>query len=134
MENQRIILFMALAIVILFMWEAWQEKTNPPVQRVVQTQPQSSEVVTPGSDITTAKPVENIAQDTAHAGGGALEGFDCAGMVVGLDFEGDGEAVADVDDPGVFLASTDEDAIRLGREGAQQRLGVLVGAMLAPHD
>jgi len=64
MENQRVILFMALAIVILFMWESWQDKVNPPSQRVVQTQPQSSEVVTPESQVSSAQPVENINQDT----------------------------------------------------------------------
>jgi len=61
MENQRIILFMVLAIVILFMWEAWQEKVNPPPQQIIQPQ---SEVVTPESQISSAQPVENISQDT----------------------------------------------------------------------
>jgi len=49
MENQRIILFMALAIVVLFMWEAWQDKNGPPIQQVVQS-PTPREVVTPASD------------------------------------------------------------------------------------
>ncbi len=44
MDNQRIILFLALAIVVLFMWEAWVENTNPPVPTVVQ---QSSPVLSP---------------------------------------------------------------------------------------
>ncbi|MBI4875128.1 MAG: phosphoribosylformylglycinamidine synthase subunit PurL, partial [Acidobacteria bacterium] len=45
---------------------------------------------------------EDVAQDAAHAGGGALERLDEAGVVVGFDFEGDGPAIADIDDAGVF--------------------------------
>ncbi|MDX1812072.1 MAG: membrane protein insertase YidC, partial [Gammaproteobacteria bacterium] len=29
MDNQRVILFLALAIVVLFMWDAWEKKNNP---------------------------------------------------------------------------------------------------------
>ena len=47
--------------------------------------------------------------------------------------ERDGDAVADVNDAGVFLARADEDFRRLGGEGLEQRLGVFVAAMLAPH-
>ena len=50
-----------------------------------------------------------------------------------LDLERDGDAVADVNDAGVFLARADEDFRRLGRESLEQRLGVFVAAMLAPH-
>ena len=77
---------------------------------------------------------ENVADDAAHAGGRALERLDGAGMIVRLDFEGDGQPVADVNDAGVFLARADEDAGRLGGEGLEERAGVFVGAMLAPHD
>ncbi len=77
---------------------------------------------------------ENVADDAAHAGGRALERLDGAGMVVRFDLERDGQPVADVDDPGVFLARADEDAGRLGGKVLEQRAGVLVGAMLAPHD
>jgi len=52
---------------------------------------------------------------------------------VRLDLERDGDAVADVNDAGVFLARADEDLRRLGGEGFEQRLGVFVAAMLAPH-
>ncbi len=55
-------------------------------------------------------------------------------MIVRLDLEGDGEAVADVNDAGVLLARADEDFRRLGRERLQQRTRVFVAAMLAPHD
>src|SRR5208283_1057771 len=76
----------------------------------------------------------NIADDAAHARGRALERLDRAGMIVRLDFKGDGQAVADVNDPGIFLPRPDEDARRFGGKGPEQRAGVLVGAMLAPHD
>ena len=55
-------------------------------------------------------------------------------MIVGLDFERDGQAVADVNDAGIFLARADEDARGPGGKGLEERAGVLVGAMLAPHD
>ena len=40
-------------------------------------------------------------------------------MVVRLDFEGDGQSVADVHDPGVLLARADENARRFGGESSQ---------------
>jgi len=50
-----------------------------------------------------------------------------------LNLERDGDAVADVNDAGVFLARADKNLGRLGGEGLEQRLGVFVAAMLAPH-
>jgi hypothetical protein len=52
---------------------------------------------------------------------------------VRFDLERDGEAVADVNDAGVFLARADEDFRRLGGKSLQQRARVFVAAMLAPH-
>ena len=52
---------------------------------------------------------EDVAHDAAHAGGRALKRLDCARMVVRLYLERDGQAVADVNDAGVFLARADED-------------------------
>ena len=75
---------------------------------------------------------EHVAQDPADAGGGALERLDRARVVVRLDLEGDREPVADVDRAGV-LARADQHVRPLGREAAQQLLGVLVGAVLGPH-
>ncbi len=49
-----------------------------------------------------------------------------------LDFEGDREAVADIDGTRV-LAGADEHVRPFGREATQQLLGVLVGAVLRPH-
>ena len=55
-------------------------------------------------------------------------------MVVRFDLERDGNAVADVNDAGIFLARADEDARGPGGESFEERAGVFVGAMLAPHD
>jgi hypothetical protein len=38
-----------------------------------------------------------------------LEWFDRAGMIMRFDLERDGQAVPDIDDPGVFFARTDQD-------------------------
>ena len=54
-------------------------------------------------------------------------------MIVRLDFEGDGQSIADVHDAGVLLASAHENFLRLGWERFEQRAGVFVGAMFAPH-
>src|ERR1700730_4802967 len=45
---------------------------------------------------------EDVAQNSAHAGGGALKRFDEARMIVRLDFESAGPSVADVDDAGIL--------------------------------
>ena len=45
-------------------------------------------------------------------------------MVVRFDFERDGQAVADVNDAGVFLARADKDFLGFGGEGFEQRAGV----------
>ena len=75
---------------------------------------------------------EDVTQDAADAGGGALEGLDSAGVVVGLDLERAHDAAADVDRSGV-LAGAHDDVLALGGQRAQQLLGVLVGAVLAPQ-
>ena len=75
---------------------------------------------------------EDIAQDPPHAGGGALVGLDRRRMVMRLDLERDGEAVADGDDPGVLPGAL-QDPGGLGREGLQDGARVLVGAVLAPE-
>ena len=75
---------------------------------------------------------EDVAQDAPDAGGGALEGLDRGGVVVRLDLERAHETVTDVHRAGV-LAWTHDDLRALGGERAQQLLGVLVGAVLAPQ-
>ena len=78
---------------------------------------------------------EDVAHDAADAGRGALVRLDVARVVVRLDLERDGQALADVDDAGV-LAHADEHPVapRQVAELAQVHLAALVGAVLAPHD
>ncbi len=75
---------------------------------------------------------EDVAQDPADAGRGALERLDGAGVVVRLDLEGDRPALADRDGAGV-LARPHQHPLALGRQPAQQLAGVLVGAVLGPQ-
>ena len=75
---------------------------------------------------------EDVADDAADAGGGALEGLDRRRVVVALDLHGHGPAVADVDDAGV-LAGALQDARPAGGEAPEDGPRVLVAAVLAPH-
>ena len=76
---------------------------------------------------------EDVAQDAADPGGGALKGLDRARVVVRLDLEGDRPAVADGDRAGV-LARAHEHAVALGRQAPQELARVLVGAVLGPEE
>ena len=79
----------------------------------------------------------DVADDAADAGGRALVGLDVGRVVVRLDLEGDGPAVADVDDAGVLADAGQHAGAHLVGGGlaevAQVHLGRLVGAVLAPH-
>ena len=75
---------------------------------------------------------EDVAQDAADAGRGALVGLDVGRVVVAFHLEDDGLPIADVDDAGV-LAGTADHPGRLGGQLAQPLLRRLVGAVLAPH-
>src|SRR5680860_630295 len=75
---------------------------------------------------------QDVADDAADAGRGALERLDEAGMVVALDLERHRHAAADVDHPRV-LPGPHQDALALRGQGAQVGLGALVGAVLRPH-
>src|SRR5690606_32210260 len=78
---------------------------------------------------------EDVADDAADPGGRALVRLHVRGVVVRLDLEGDGPAVADVNHPGV-LPHADEQRVALrGLRGElpEVHLGRLVGAVLAPH-
>jgi hypothetical protein len=55
------------------------------------------------------------------------------GVIVGFSFEDDAEAIADVDDSCVLLASFDTYGITGRGEEAKQWLGVLVATVFAPH-
>ncbi len=75
---------------------------------------------------------EDVPQDAAHPGGGPLERLDEAGVVVGLDLEDGGQAVADVHHPGVLPRALQH--LRAGGgQPLQVHLARLVGAVLAPH-
>ena len=74
----------------------------------------------------------DVAEDSADAGRGALERFHRRRMVVALDLERDRLAVAEVEHPGV-LAGTLEDALAFAREASEQQGGVLVAAVLGPE-
>ena len=75
---------------------------------------------------------ENVAQDSADAGGRALKRLDEARMVVRLDFENGDEAIADVDDACVFARPLHH--VRTARrQPLQMHARGFVGAVLAPH-
>ena len=75
---------------------------------------------------------EDVADDAADAGRGALVGLDERRVVVRLDLEDGRQAVADVDGAGVLAR-----ALHHPRAGGRQRLQVharaLVAAVLRPH-
>ncbi len=75
---------------------------------------------------------EDVAQDAADAGRGALMRFDIGGVVVALHLEDDRLIVADIDDARIFARPADHLWPR-GRQGAQPFLRALVGTMLVPH-
>ncbi len=80
---------------------------------------------------------EDVAQDAAHAGGGALVGLDVGGVVVALHLEDHGQGVArlvrpDIDHAGILAGAADD--LRAGDgQGAQPFLRGFVGAVLVPH-
>src|SRR5437660_7829158 len=76
---------------------------------------------------------EDVADDSANAGGCALERLNCTWMIVALDFERDCPAVANIDDPGVFFASFNQDIWSARRKFLQFLSRIFVRAVLAPH-
>src|SRR4029453_17884416 len=76
---------------------------------------------------------EDVAQDPADAGGGALVWLDRRRAVGPRGLEGDGEPITDRDDARVLTRARD-DALATGRERPEERLRALVRAMLRPHD
>src|SRR3982074_1912848 len=76
---------------------------------------------------------EDVANDAADAGGRALKRFDRARVIVALDFERDCPAVANIDDPGVFFASFNQDIWSARRKFLQFFSRIFVRAVLAPH-
>ena len=76
---------------------------------------------------------EDVADDAADARRGTLVRLDRGRVVVRLDLEDDGEPAADVDDARVLLAGLHAHGLAGGGEAAQEGLGVLVAAVLAPE-
>ena len=74
---------------------------------------------------------DDVAQDPADAGRGALERLHRRGVVVALDLERDGDPVADVDHARVLARPLQDTLARRGQRG-EQRPRMLVGAVLAP--
>ena len=75
---------------------------------------------------------ENVAQNAANAGGGALKRLNKAGMVVRFDFEGNGVIAADINDSGIFSRPLQHQLAASGQL-AEMNARAFVGAMLAPH-
>jgi hypothetical protein len=77
---------------------------------------------------------ENVAVDPAHARCRSLVRLNGRRVVVALNFEGASQAVTDVDDPCVFLAGFHQHVWPFFGKGFEPLDGVLVRAVLAPHD
>ena len=102
----------------------------------------SSLVPLPGRDFAEAQRIEhrnrtrahreNVAQDSADAGGRSLERLDVTRMIVRFDFERGDKAVADVHDAGIF-ARTLHHEFAARRQALQMHFARFVRAVLAPH-
>src|SRR6185437_154402 len=75
---------------------------------------------------------ENVAHYAADPGCRPLIGLDEGRMVVALDLEDDGVAVADIDDAGIFSRAANHPR-PLGRQCLEPNLRRFIGAVLAPH-
>ena len=75
---------------------------------------------------------EDVAQDAANARGRPLIGLNGRRMVVALDTNGGGDAVAHIDHTGV-LAGTDQHPRGFGGQTLQMHPRRLIGAVLGPH-
>src|SRR5436305_2670443 len=75
---------------------------------------------------------KDVAQNPTHSCGCALEWLNERWMIVRLDLESAGPALADVDDSGV-LSRPLHHAAAAGGQALQMDPRRLVGAMLAPH-
>ena len=75
---------------------------------------------------------EDVADDAADAGCGALIGLDERRMVVRLDLEDRGKSVADVDRAGIFARAL-QHLRAVSRQRLQMHARALVAAVLRPH-
>ena len=76
---------------------------------------------------------KDVAQDAPHPGSGALKRLNKRGVIMGLDFEGAGPAVTDVDNARI-LSRPLHHSFAVGRQPLEMDAGGLVGAVFAPHD
>ncbi len=75
---------------------------------------------------------KDVAQNSADAGGGALKRLDKRRMIVRLDLEGAGPAIADIDDAGILARALQHQLAARGQP-LQMHARRFVGAVLAPH-
>src|SRR5579864_1400435 len=75
---------------------------------------------------------EDVAQDSADAGGRSLEGLNERGVIVRFDFKGAGPPIPDVDNAGVLTRSLYHPRAARWQTLEMNARG-LVRAMLAPH-
>src|SRR5450631_954503 len=76
---------------------------------------------------------ENIAQNAAYTSGRTLKGFDVGRMIVRLNLECAGPAIAYINDAGVLARSLHDEGAP-GGEPLEMNARGFIGAMLAPHN
>src|SRR5205085_9781008 len=75
---------------------------------------------------------ENVAQNAANAGGGAVKWLNERGMVMRFDLEGARPAIPDIDNGRIFAGSLQND-LAPGRQALEVDARGFIGAMFAPH-
>src|SRR6185369_4813510 len=75
---------------------------------------------------------EDVPENSAHTGCSPLEGLNERWMVVRLDLERAGPAIADVDDPGIFTGALHH-KFAARRQTLEVYARRFIGAVLAPH-
>ena len=77
---------------------------------------------------------EDIAQNSAHPSGSSLKRLHCAGMIVGLDLEGQSQTIPSIHHARILFSRLYQYGRAGGRKFFQLPTRVFVGAMLTPHD
>src|ERR1700682_1846815 len=76
---------------------------------------------------------KDVADDSANAGGWALERLNCTWMIVTLDLEGDFPATANIHNAGIFFTGLHQNIGSGRRKFLQFFSRIFVRAVLAPH-
>src|SRR5437588_4194217 len=76
---------------------------------------------------------KDVADDSANAGGCALERLNCAWMIVTLDLEGDCPVIANIHNAGIFFTGLDQNIWSARWKFPQFFSRIFVRAVLAPH-